>query len=67
MRYRMIERCREAFPVRLMRRCLKVSPGGYHAWRERPLSTLAKDNERLLSRIEQLHADSDGVKGSPRI
>ena len=30
MRYRMIERCREAFPVRLMCRCLKVSPSGYY-------------------------------------
>ena len=26
----MIERCREAFPVRLMCRCLKVSPSGYY-------------------------------------
>ena len=31
------------------------------------MSALAKDNARLLARIEQLHADSDGVKGSPRI
>ena len=63
----MIERCRDAFPVRMMCRCLKVSPGGYYAWRERPQSALAKDNERLLERIEHLHLDSDGVKGSPRI
>jgi len=63
----MIERCREAFPVRLMCRCLKVSPSGYYGWREREPSARAQANERLLKRIETLHAQSDGVMGSPRI
>jgi len=67
MRYRMIERCRDAFPVRLMCRCLKVSPSGYYGWRDRPLSDRAKDNQRLLGRIATLHAESDSVMGSPRI
>lgn len=67
MKYRMIERCRDAYPVRMMCSCLKVSPSGYYAWRERSPSERARDNERLLGRIEQLHLDSDGVKGSPRI
>jgi len=67
MRFRMIERCRDAFPVRMMCRCLKVSPGGYYDWCERPQSARALDNERLLNRIHELHTESDGVKGSPRI
>ena len=67
MRYRMIERCREAFPVRLMCRCLKVSPSGYYGWRDRPLSERVKENQRLLDRIKGIHAKSDGVMGSPRI
>ena len=67
MRYRMVERCREAFPVRLMCRCLKVSPRGYYGWRDRPLSERAKENQRLLDRIKGIHAESDGVMGSPRI
>ena len=67
MRFRMIERCRGAYPVRLMCDCLKVSPGGYYDWRKRPQSARAKDNERLLERIEQLHEGSQGAKGSPRI
>ena len=67
MRYRMIERCRDAFPVRLMCRCLKVSPSGYYGWQDRPLSERAKDNQRLLGRIATLHAQSDSVMGSPRI
>jgi len=67
MRYRMIERCRDAFPIRMMCRNLKVSPSGYYDWRGRPLSARARDNQRLLNRIQSLHAESDGVLGSPRI
>lgn len=63
----MIDRCRDAFPVRMMCRCLEVSPSGYYGWRNRPLSARARDNQRLLKRIRWHHAESDGVLGSPRI
>jgi len=63
----MIERCREAFPIRLMCRCLDVSAGGYYDWRNRPLSHRAKANQRLLDRIKTIHTESDGVMGAPRI
>ena len=63
----MIERCREAFPVLLMCRCLEVSASGYYGWRTRPPSVRELDNRRLLTRIEALHAQSDGVLGAPRI
>lgn len=63
----MIERCREAFPIRMMCRCLDVSASGYYDWRERPPSRREIDNQRLLSRIEALHAESDGVLGAGRI
>lgn len=63
----MIERCRDAFPIRMMCRCLAVSPSGYYGWRERPPSPRALDNDRLLGRIREMHAESDGVTGSPRI
>jgi len=63
----MIERCREAYPVRLMCRCLRVSVSGYYAWRERVPSARHRDNERLLKQIRALHQDSDGIMGSPRI
>jgi putative transposase len=61
----MIERCRDAFPVRMMCRCLRVSPSGYYAWRGRPASRRRQANQRLLVRIRNLHAESDGVFGSP--
>jgi len=63
----MIDRCRDAFPVRLMCRCLRVSASGYYGWRDRPASGRKQANERLLARIRVLHAESDGVLGSPRM
>jgi putative transposase len=63
----MIERCREAFPVRMMCRCLKVSASGFYDWRDRSPSTREIDNRRLLTHIEALHAESDGVLGAGRI
>lgn len=63
----MIQRCRETFPIRLMCRCLQVSPSGYYGWATRPLSARAHENARLLARIRKLHAEQDGVVGSPRI
>ncbi len=67
MRYRMLERCREAFPIRMMCRCLKVSVSGYYDWRDRPPSARTLDNQRLFRRIAAMHAESDGVLGAPRI
>ncbi len=67
MKYQVVDRCREAFPVRMMCRCLKVSPSVYYGWRSRSLSARAEDNQRLGMRIRALHAESDGVLGSHRI
>lgn len=63
----MIERCRDAFPITMMCRLLKVSNSGYYGWRARHPSNRAQDNSRLLRRIHALHAESDGVFGSPRM
>ena len=56
MKYRMIQRCRTAFPIRMMCRCLRVSPSGYYGWVTRPPSRRIQENTRLLIRIRQLHA-----------
>jgi putative transposase len=63
----MIERCRDAFPVSMMCRLLKVSPSGYYEWRDRQPSRRQQDNTRLLRKIRHIHQESDGVFGSPRI
>jgi putative transposase len=67
MKYRMIQRCREAFPIRLMCRCLHVSSSGYYGWVTRSPSARAQENARVLTRIRQMHAEHDGVVGSPRM
>ncbi len=51
----------------MMYRCLKVSPSVYYAWEDRTASAQQIDNERLLSRIRQIHADSQGALGAPRM
>lgn len=67
MKYRMIDRCRDAFPVRMMCQHLKVSPSGYYDWRDRSPSQRVLANQSLLSKIKHLHETSDGVMGAPRI
>jgi len=63
----MIERCRAAFPVKMMCRLLKVSTSGYYDWRDREPCPRQQDNARLTRKIVQLHRQSDEVFGSPRI
>jgi len=59
--------CRNQYPVRLMCRCLRVSPSGYYAWAAREPSPRSQENERLLTRIRQIHDDSQGAIGAPRM
>lgn len=48
-------------------RVLRVSRSGYYEWRDRPASDRARENELLVKQIEQIHADSRGTYGSPRV
>ncbi len=67
MSFRFIEDHRDTYPVRLMCAVLEVSPAGYYAWRERPESTRTATNAALLADIRQVHQDSGGRYGSPRV
>jgi putative transposase len=67
MSFRFIEDHRDAYPVRLMCAVLEVSPAGYYAWRDRPVSKRAISNATLLAAIRQVHQDSSGRYGSPRV
>jgi putative transposase len=58
MSFRFIEDHRVTYPVRLMCAVLEVSPAGYYAWRERPVSARAGSNSALLAEIRQVHHDS---------
>ena len=50
-----------------MCRCLHVSPSGYYDWEKRSPSPRQLDNERLLKRIREIHEDSRGAIGAPRM
>lgn len=50
-----------------MCRVLGVSPSGFYAWQDRPLSARAIRDVHLLTQITQHHTDSDRTYGAPRI
>jgi putative transposase len=46
---------------------LGVTPAGFYAWCDRPISARAKSDKVLLEQIRQIHIESRGVYGSPRV
>ncbi|SEQ42080.1 IS3 family transposase [Microlunatus flavus] len=48
-------------------RVLKVSRAGYYEWRGRPASSRQIADEQLVTTIRQVHRDSRGNYGSPRV
>jgi putative transposase len=50
-----------------MCRVLEVSASGYYAWRKRPASARAQQDQRLLRQIRTAHEASRGTYGVPRI
>ncbi len=67
MKYAAIESLRDRFPVSMLCELMGVSSSGYHGWRHRPASPRQIANQRLLSEIRVLHAESFASYGSPRI
>jgi putative transposase len=63
----MIPRCRNAFPIRLMCRCLRVSASGYYDWAPRRPSARTTENARWVRHMRERHTEHDGVIGSPRM
>ena len=67
MRYACIHRRRSLYPVRMMCDALKASASGYYDWQVRPESRRAAYDRHLTKSIRQVHAESDGTYGSPRV
>ena len=63
--FRFIER--EKATITTACRVLGISPSGFHAWRARPTSPRALEDEVLSLEIGRIHQDSRGTYGAPRI
>jgi putative transposase len=50
-----------------MCRVLEVSRSGYYAWLKREPSARAKANAQLLEAVREIHDESDGTYGAPRV
>jgi putative transposase len=53
--------------VRQVCEVLQVSSSGYYAWRHRGPSCRAQANADLRGKIRQIHRESDGTYGMPRV
>jgi putative transposase len=51
----------------MMCRCLEVSTSGFYAWACRKPGPRARVNARLVTRMREIHEDSLGVIGAPRM
>jgi putative transposase len=67
MRYPFIQDHARQFPLRLMCRVLQVAPAGYYAWKKRPVSVAKLKRTLLVESIRQVHSQSRGLYGSPRV
>lgn len=55
------------YPIATQCRVLGVSTSGYYAWLKRGPSERSKVNTELLEEIKQIHSESDGTYGVPRV
>jgi len=67
MRYAFIAEHRDHWPVRRQCRVLAVSVSGYYDWLKHEPGPRARQRAELGERIAQIHADSRGAYGSPRV
>ncbi len=67
MRFQLIDRAKQDFPVRRLCRVLGVSQSGYFAWKDRPASRRQHDDMVMLTHVRSAFALSNGTYGSPRM
>lgn len=67
MKFAFIRAEKAQFPIVVLCRVLGVSRSGFHAWSRRPTSKRACSDASLGAQIAEVHANSRGTYGSPRV
>lgn len=67
MKFELILAQKACFPVGFMCEQLGVSRSGFYAWAERPESSRQQENRVLAGEVAQVHQESRGAYGSPRV
>jgi putative transposase len=67
VRFGFVETEKANYPVALMCGVLEVSRSGFYAWRKRPASARALEDQRLSLEVSTIHAESRRSYGSPRV
>jgi transposase InsO family protein len=66
-KYRFVATQANEYPVTVLCRVLGLARSGYYAWRKRPLSTRAQQDQQLREHIQRLFTASRQTYGSPRV
>lgn len=67
MRYRFTEQERLNYPVGRLCRVMRVSRSGFYAWRRRPKSKRAQEDEGLTRQLQAIYQQNRSIYGAPRI
>ncbi len=67
MSYRLIAEEKPHHAVSRLTRVLGVSRAGFYAWQKRPPSKRARADAALAKRISEIHGETEGIYGAPRI
>src|ERR1700738_3486351 len=67
MKFQLIDKAKNEFPVHRLCGVLGVSQSGYFAWKDRPGSRRQRDDLVLLAHVRSAFALSNGTYGSPRM
>jgi putative transposase len=66
-RFRFVEAEAAQFPVSLLCRVVGVTRQGFYAWKRRLASPRELADRRLAERIREIHRETEGIYGAPRI
>src|ERR1700738_2290069 len=67
MKFQLIDKAKNEFPVHRLCGVLGVSQSGYFAWKDRSGSRRQRDDLVLLAHVRSAFALSNGTYGSPRM